>query len=135
MIGASGCGKSTLLNRLLGTEAQKTGAVREGDRRGRHTTVRRMLFRLPGSGCLIDTPGVREWGIWTSSGSEYRDEISHLASGCRFRNCTHTDEPGCAVTEAGPQQRAAHGGVPSLPQTAAGTGESGNPALRKSPPG
>ena len=98
LIGASGCGKSTLLNRLLGTEEQQTAAVRDRDRQGRHTTVSRTLFPLPGGSSLIDTPGIREWALCGEAAGE--DEIDALATGCRFRNCSHTAEPGCAVLEA-----------------------------------
>jgi ribosome biogenesis GTPase len=97
LLGASGSGKSTLCNRLLGSEVQRTGTVRHRDRRGRHTTVRRRLFELPEAGSLIDTPGFREWRPWDGCANP---EIETLASGCRFRNCTHTVEPGCTVLEA-----------------------------------
>lgn len=97
LLGPSGSGKSTLCNRLLGTEVQATAAVRESDGRGRHTTVRRRLFNLPGGGSLIDTPGFREWRPWQGCPNP---EIETLAAECRFRNCTHTVEPGCAVLEA-----------------------------------
>lgn len=97
LLGLSGSGKSTLCNRLLGTEEQATAPVRTADKRGRHTTVRRRLFYLPDGGSLIDTPGFREWRPW--DGCE-NPEIETLASRCRFRDCTHTVEPGCAVLEA-----------------------------------
>ncbi|BDU71589.1 ribosome small subunit-dependent GTPase A [Mesoterricola silvestris] len=102
LTGSSGAGKSTLLNALLGEDARPTGAVRASDGRGRHTTTRRELFPLPGGGCLIETPGVREVGL----GAEGADldtafsEIAALAARCRFRDCAHGAEPGCAVREA-----------------------------------
>lgn len=102
MIGSSGAGKSTLLNALMGSDVQTTRGVRASDGRGRHTTTLRELFLLPGGGCLIDTPGIREVGL-TADGSDLDttfSEISALAEGCRFRDCTHGAEPGCAVQAA-----------------------------------
>jgi len=101
--GSSGAGKSTLVNRLLGREQQLVREVRAGDSRGRHTTVRRELFLAP-SGCLlIDTPGLRELQLWGSSESADAafSDIATLAAGCRFRDCRHQGEPGCAVAAAG----------------------------------
>ncbi len=101
-IGASGVGKSTLVNSLLGEEAQATQTVREEDLRGRHTTTSRNLFPLPGGGALVDTPGLRSVGL-TGSGDAVEavfSEISSLSPACRFRDCTHGEEPGCAVTGA-----------------------------------
>lgn len=102
LAGASGAGKSTLLNALLGAEVNRTREVRESDGRGRHTTTLRQLFRLPGGGCLIDTPGIREVGLCAGSTDlegAFAD-LEALASGCRFRDCTHGAEPGCRVREA-----------------------------------
>jgi ribosome biogenesis GTPase len=103
MIGSSGVGKSTILNRLLGDERQRTFAVREGDSRGRHTTVTRELFRMPGGWLLIDMPGLREVQLWAAPEGldESFEDIQALAAGCRFRDCTHENEPGCAVLAAG----------------------------------
>lgn len=101
-IGASGVGKSTLVNALVGSEVQRTGEVRDDDQRGRHTTVAAELVPLPGGGWLLDTPGLRAVTLWTSGhGIEraFRD-VFDLADGCRFRDCKHMDEPGCAVNEA-----------------------------------
>lgn len=103
MIGSSGAGKSTILNRLLGIERQRTSAVRAGDARGRHTTTARELFLLPNESLLIDTPGLREVQLWASEedvDSGFGD-IHELAAECRFRDCTHSGEPGCAVVNAG----------------------------------
>lgn len=99
LLGPSGAGKSTLVNALLGEERQATGAVRAGDGRGRHTTVTRELIALSGGALLIDTPGVREVGLWDGAGETYAD-IDELAAACRFSDCKHETEPGCAVREA-----------------------------------
>ncbi len=99
LLGPSGAGKSTLVNALLGEERQATGAIRAGDGRGRHTTVTRELIALPGGALLIDTPGVREVGLWDGAGETYAD-IDELAASCRFSDCGHETEPGCAVREA-----------------------------------
>jgi ribosome biogenesis GTPase len=102
LIGASGAGKSTLLNRLAGAEVEATGAVRPGDRRGRHTTTSRQLHRLPGGLLVIDTPGLRELGLWGGGDGveEVFEDIRRLGRDCRFRDCRHQDEPGCAVLAA-----------------------------------
>jgi len=102
LIGPSGAGKSTLINTLLGKGRQATREVRVGDGRGRHTTVARELVRLPGGGLLIDTPGLRALAL---TGSEEGiasvfPEIEALAETCRYRDCTHEAEPGCAVQAA-----------------------------------
>jgi ribosome biogenesis GTPase len=102
LIGASGVGKSSLANRLLGSEAQATGAVRESDQRGRHTTTARELAIIPGGGVLIDTPGLRSVALWESEDGFNRvfSDIEELALQCRFRDCAHGAEPGCAVQDA-----------------------------------
>ena len=103
MIGASGAGKSTILNRLLGAERQSTSAVRAGDSRGRHTTTARELFLVQGGWMLIDTPGLREVQLWARDeavDAGFQD-IQELAELCRFRDCAHSGEPGCAVVNAG----------------------------------
>jgi len=104
LVGSSGTGKSTLVNRLLGREALKTSAVSAVDEknRGRHTTTARQLVVLPGGALLIDTPGMRELQLWAGQTSvdQVFDEITSLAEGCRFRDCSHTGETGCAVEEA-----------------------------------
>ncbi len=101
-LGSSGVGKSTIINSFLGYERQKTSEVRESDRRGRHTTTYRELIVLPEGGILIDTPGMREIEIWGDQDGLSRafDDIEELASRCRFNDCTHGNEPGCAVKEA-----------------------------------
>ena len=103
LTGSSGCGKSTLLNRLAGEDYQVTQGIREDDSRGRHTTTHRELFPLPGGGVLIDTPGMRELQLWDGGGEGLGgafSDIEGLAEHCRFRDCTHTKEQGCAVLEA-----------------------------------
>jgi ribosome biogenesis GTPase len=101
LVGSSGAGKSTLTNTLLGTEKMKTSEVRESDARGRHTTTHRALVPLPSGACLIDTPGMREL---KPTGEEDVDrnftDIEALAEQCRFRDCRHDREPGCAVRAA-----------------------------------
>ena len=100
-VGSSGVGKSTLLNRLAGTDVAATSEIREDDARGRHTTTRRQLHLLPGGGLVIDTPGMRELALWDTDGLERSfGDIDQLAVGCRFRDCAHDGEPGCAVQDA-----------------------------------
>jgi ribosome biogenesis GTPase len=101
-LGASGVGKSTLVNALVGAQRQATFEVREGDQRGRHTTVAAELVPLPGEGWLIDTPGVRALSLWLSGNGIERAfaDVFELMDHCRFRDCKHDQEPGCAVQAA-----------------------------------
>lgn len=99
LLGSSGVGKSTLLNRLAGTEVMATRAV-AADGTGRHTTVHRELVPLSGGGLVIDTPGLRELQFWEGDLNAAFEDIEALATECRFRNCAHTTEPGCAVLAA-----------------------------------
>jgi ribosome biogenesis GTPase len=102
LVGPSGAGKSTLINSLLGEQRQATHEVRVSDGRGMHTTVSRELFQMPGGGVLIDTPGLRALGLIGSEEgiASTFPEIEEAARSCRFRDCTHRDEPGCAVRAA-----------------------------------
>ncbi|HEU4965235.1 MAG TPA: ribosome small subunit-dependent GTPase A [Bacilli bacterium] len=102
LIGSSGVGKSTLINRLIGEEVMETGGIREDDDKGRHTTTHRELIVLPEGGLLIDTPGMRELQLWEADegfDNSFRD-IEELAEACRFGDCEHRSEPGCAVKAA-----------------------------------
>ncbi len=109
LLGSSGVGKSTIINRLLGREALKTSPVRAEDSKGRHTTSRRELLLVPGGGLLLDTPGMRELQLWSSVDGVAAGfpDIEELAASCRFRDCGHTDEPGCAVRDAVAPERLA----------------------------
>jgi len=111
LLGPSGAGKSTLVNRLLSTApdgglaadlAQAVGDVREGDRKGRHTTSSRHLLVIPGGGVLIDTPGLRSVGLTGAEGGVALafPDVEEMAEGCKFRDCRHSGEPGCAVVAA-----------------------------------
>ena len=101
VLGSSGAGKSTLTNNLLGTEVQDTGAVRAHDSRGKHTTTSRSLHRLPGGACVIDTPGLRTLRPDADEATltAVFEDVEALAAQCRFRDCRHGDEPGCAVRD------------------------------------
>ncbi len=99
-IGSSGVGKSTLINALAGDDRLKTAAIRQDDDKGRHTTTRRELIALPSGGVVIDTPGMREIGLDSADVDKAFSDIDALAAQCRFRDCTHKAEPGCAVRAA-----------------------------------
>ncbi|HEY9036946.1 MAG TPA: small ribosomal subunit biogenesis GTPase RsgA [Pseudomonadales bacterium] len=101
--GQSGVGKSSLLNALLGSDAARIGALSEGTEKGRHTTSMTELFHLPGGGQLIDSPGIREFGLGHITPAQLLDgfiEFAPYLGHCRFRDCSHTVEPGCAILEA-----------------------------------
>jgi ribosome biogenesis GTPase len=118
LVGESGAGKSSLANALVGAQALATGDVRAGDAKGRHTTTARHLVPLPGGGVLIDTPGMRELGLWEAGrgvARAFRD-IEELAEGCRFRDCSHESEPGCAVRAAAASGELDPGRLESLRQ-------------------
>jgi ribosome biogenesis GTPase len=99
LVGSSGVGKSTLLNRLAGEELMATTEIRENDARGRHTTTHRELFLLPSGALLLDTPGMRELGMWDADEGidETFADLIELANRCRFADCSHRLEPGCAI--------------------------------------
>jgi ribosome biogenesis GTPase len=106
MVGSSGVGKSALVNALLGRSAQHEGAVREHDKKGRHTTTKRSLFSVPDGGLLVDTPGMRELKPWQAGQSGEDDvegafaDIADLAIACKYTDCRHSGEPGCAIRAA-----------------------------------
>lgn len=106
LVGSSGVGKSALVNALLGRSAQGEGAVREHDKRGRHTTTKRSLFAIPGGGLLVDTPGMRELKPWQAGDAGDDDaeaafaDVAELATECKYTNCRHAAEPGCAIRAA-----------------------------------
>jgi len=101
-LGSSGVGKSTIINSLLGTDRLKVNTVSESGSRGRHTTTHRELILLPNGGIVVDTPGMRELQVWGDEEGlkQVFDDIEELASNCRFKNCSHENEPGCAILEA-----------------------------------
>ncbi|MGY6502149.1 MAG: ribosome small subunit-dependent GTPase A [Acidimicrobiales bacterium] len=102
LVGESGAGKSTLTNALSGSDVAATGAVRKGDSKGRHTTTSRELYPLPGGGVLIDSPGIRSMGVWgdpAAVAATFTD-VASLGEHCRFSDCLHATEPGCAVRAA-----------------------------------
>lgn len=101
LLGKSGVGKSSLVNMLVGSDIQETTPVRD-DGKGRHTTVSREMVPIPGGGFMVDMPGVRGLGLWEADagiGAAFAD-VEEIAEGCRFRDCRHVDEPGCAVRAA-----------------------------------
>jgi ribosome biogenesis GTPase len=102
LLGSSGVGKSTIVNALLGYERQATGSVREGDQRGRHTTTMRELLVMPGGALLIDNPGIRSVGMWEIEEglADAFADVEEFAARCRFNDCSHALEPGCAVQAA-----------------------------------
>jgi ribosome biogenesis GTPase len=103
LVGSSGVGKSALLNQLLGRVVSAEGEVRAHDKRGRHTTTRRALYVVPGGGLLVDTPGMRELKPWQPGALPDEDpfeDVAELATSCRYRDCKHDAEPGCAVSAA-----------------------------------
>ena len=102
LLGSSGVGKSTLINALTGDSGQEVLPIRDGDDRGRHSTTARQLFCLPGGGILIDTPGMRELQLWDAARGldQAFADVESLAAACRFRDCSHGSEPGCAVLAA-----------------------------------
>ena len=102
LVGTSGAGKSTLLNCLMGEQLQATGDVREGDGKGRHVTSFRQLFALAGGALVMDTPGMREFALWSDAGGLERvfADVNRLVQQCQYSNCAHESDPGCAVQAA-----------------------------------
>ena len=121
-IGSSGVGKSTIINRLLGTQAMLTNAVREDDGKGRHTTTHRQLIRLEGGGTVIDTPGMRELYLDGGNIGDAFSDIAELAALCRFRDCSHLSEPGCAVKAAVESGKLLQNALHELPEAHEGKG-------------
>ena len=133
LVGSSGVGKSTLLNRLAGEELMVTREIREDDARGRHTTTHRELFRLASGALMLDTPGMREFGLWDANEGvdETFAEIVELVSRCRFADCSHRLEPGCAVQAAVTSGRLDAGRVKSYRRLAHELAEQPSPADRR----
>ena len=102
LLGSSGVGKSTLVNEIAGEELMKVSEIRENDSKGRHTTTHRQLIMLPSGVAIIDTPGIRELGMWEASEGidDTFSDITELFGDCKYSNCTHTTEPNCAVKKA-----------------------------------
>ncbi len=134
LLGTSGVGKSTLINALLGTTRQATAEIRAVDDRGRHTTVHRELFTLPGGGLLIDTPGLKLPRMTADARAATIDELAALEPACRFADCRHENEPGCAVQAAireGRLDPARLEAARHLEREAAWAGARADPAARK----
>jgi ribosome biogenesis GTPase / thiamine phosphate phosphatase len=135
LIGKSGVGKSSLVNLLAGSEVRAVGEVREGDGKGRHTTVSRAIVELPGGSSIVDMPGIRGLGLWDAeAGIEAAfADVEEFARQCRFRDCRHKDEPGCAVraaVEAGELSQKRFDSYQALKQESAAVGERREEARR-----
>ena len=102
LLGSSGVGKSTLVNAIAGEELMKVSEIRESDSKGRHTTTHRQLIMLPSGVAIIDTPGIRELGLWDAREGidDTFSDVAEFFGNCKYSNCTHTTEPGCAIKNA-----------------------------------
>ena len=137
LLGSSGVGKSTLVNTLAGEELLATQPIREDDGEGRHTTTHRQLVLLPGGGLVVDTPGLRELQLWDSSegfGETFSD-IEELMLRCRFNDCAHRTEPGCAIRAALATGELDLGALGELHEAAARARPPRAPALQAPPVG
>ncbi len=127
LLGSSGVGKSTLVNALAGAELMATQTIRDDDARGRHTTTHRELILLPSGALILDTPGMRELALWEADAgveaafADITAEVELIAAGCKFRDCTHGREPGCAVQAALADGNPVSRPLAELPETAGGT--------------
>jgi ribosome biogenesis GTPase / thiamine phosphate phosphatase len=131
LVGTSGVGKSTIVNVLLGEDRQTTLPIREDDAHGRHATTHRELFALPGGALLIDTPGVRSVApVGTDGLDETFDDVGRLAAGCRFADCAHDREPGCAVRTAIDDGELAAGRLEAMRRLEGGTRFAGSARRR-----
>ena len=119
LLGSSGVGKSTIVNKLVGEELLETQEVRADDQRGRHTTSHRELILLPGGGVVLDTPGIRELQLWDADLEQAFGDVEEIARRCRFSDCAHDQEPGCAIREALADGSLARRPVAELRQAAA----------------
>ena len=122
LLGSSGVGKSTIVNALAGEELLATQEVREDDQRGRHTTTHRELILLPSGGVVLDTPGIRELQLWDADLEQTFGDIEEIARRCRFSDCAHDQEPGCAIREALADGSLPRRALGELPQAAARAG-------------
>ena len=120
LLGSSGVGKSTIVNALVGEELLATQEVRADDQMGRHTTTHRELILLPSGGVVLDTPGIRELQLWDADLEQTFGDIEEIARRCRFTDCAHDQEPGCAIREALADGVAPAGALAELPEAPAG---------------
>ena len=134
LLGSSGVGKSTIVNTLVGEELLATQGLRN-DGKGRHTTTRRELILLPGGGLIIDTPGIREVQLWVADEGidEAFEDITELFADCRFSDCAHDREPGCAVQAALDRRHARRRALGELPEAAAASSRTSSASSTSAP--